>query len=642
LPRRTLLASFIGLLLLLAMTPVGAQAQGMPTNPLAASAGQPLASAPVAVDPLDDPWLSEEGPAIARPVEVAEEQSRASWVAAKPSAFARAAALRRTRLELGLGDLPAPAILIAAAATEEEPEVYSELARQVAPGVPAFQIDHAVALWNSGDIGAALLAVSRAGLTVARSLPAQLWLLENLSFALLIVVLAAPLGFILLAALHVYSHAAHDLGDLLSNHMPTFARYALLGGLLLVPLVLGEGLFGLALALFAVAFIYGGTGQRNTLVMAAVLLVIGIHPLAQLSSVAANLIDSDPVASSVLQVLDGTETAADVERLEAAAPEDLAAIHALAYRDRRFGLVESSRVRLEEVISRVSNDVVALANLGNIEKRRGNTDAAIGYYERAAVQESDATLLFSLSQAYASAFRMEEYEATLIRAQKVDDEAVAGLSSLDDAALVADLRFPVSHLIRDRLVSLALSQDVDRGAVAILAPGRLGAAWHVTGGAFALIVLCSLLLSKSWSHASLCTRCGHRICERCEETVWSEEICEDCHHLFQYPEATDPSLRMARLQALSEREVRFDRVWLALSLMVPGMAGFSSRRPDLAMFGLLLFAWTVTWFSWPTGIFEDPFLMGSAAILFFAIPGALAAMAYASVVVLSLIVRKNS
>jgi len=226
------------------MTPVGAQAQGMPTNPLAASAGQPLASAPVAVDPLDDPWLSEEGPAIARPVEVAEEQSRASWVAAKPSAFARAAALRRTRLELGLGDLPAPAILIAAAATEEEPEVYSELAREVAPGVPAFQIDHAVALWNSGDIGAALLAVGRAGLTVARSLPAQLWLLENLSFALLIVVLAAPLGFILLAALHVYSHAAHDLGDLLSNHMPTFARYALLGGLLLVPLVWGRGSSG--------------------------------------------------------------------------------------------------------------------------------------------------------------------------------------------------------------------------------------------------------------------------------------------------------------------------------------------------------------------------------------------------------------
>jgi len=624
------------------MTPVGAQGQGMPAKPLAAPAGQPLSAGPLTVDPLDDPWLSEEGYAIARPVEVAEEQSRASWVAAKPSAFARAAALRRTRLELGLGDLPAPAVLIAAAGTGEEPEVYSELAREVAPGVPAFQMDHAVALWNSGDIGAALLAVGRAGLTVSRSLPAQLWLLENLSFALLIVVLAAPLGFILLAALHVYSHAAHDLGDLLSNHMPTSARYALLGGLLFVPLVFGEGLFGLALALFAVAFIYGGAGQRNSLVMAAVLLVIGLHPLAQLSSVAANLIDSDPVASSVLQVLGGTGTSADVERLEAAAPEDLAAMHALAYRDRRFGLVESSRVRLEKVISQVPNDVVALANLGNIEKRRGNTDSAIGYYERAAAQKSDATLLFSLSQAYASAFRMEEYEATLIRAQKIDNQAVAGLSSLDDASLVADLRFSVSQLIRDRLVSLALSQDVNRGAVAILAPGRVGSAWYVTGGAFALIVFCSLLLSKNWSLASICTRCGHRICERCEETVWSEEVCEDCHHLFQYPKATDPSLRMARVQALSEREVRFNRVWLALSLMIPGMAGFSARRPDLSMLGLLLFGWTVTWISWPTGIFEDPLLMGSAAMLCFGIPGALAVMAYVSVVTWSLIVRKNS
>ena len=636
-PRRVLLASIVWLLLLLATTPVVAQAQGVPS-----AVPTPAETVAVSADPLDDPWLSEEGPAIARPVEVAQEQSRASWAAAKPTAHSRAASLRRTRLELGLGDLPAPATLIAAAATEEEPEVYSHLAREVAPGIPAFQIEHAAVLWTSGDIGAALLTAGRAGLTVATSLPAQLWLLENISFVLLVVVLAAPLGFILLAAFQVYSHAAHDLGDIFSNHMPTFARYALLAGILLVPLVLGEGLLGVALGLFVLAFVYGGSGQRNALVMAAVLLVIGLHPLAQISSIAANLIDSDPVAGSVLQVLDGTETSADLERLEAAAPNDLAAIHALAYRDRRFGLVESSRARYEEIIDRVSNDVVALANLGNIAQRRGETDTAIDYYERAAAQENDATLLFSLSQAYASAFRMEEYEATLVRAQKADDQAVAALSSLDDAALVADLRFPVSHLIRDRLISLALSQKADLGPIAMLAPGRLGEAWYLTGGAFALIVLSSLLFANSWAHASLCTRCGHRICERCEETVWSEEICEDCHHLFQYPEATDPSLRMARLQALSEREVKFDRVWLALSVMIPGMAGFASRRADLAMFGLLLFAWIVTWASWPTGVFEDPLLMGSAAILCFAIPGALAVLAYISVVALSLIVRKNS
>jgi hypothetical protein len=196
-------------------------------------------------------------------------------------------------------------------------------------------------------------------------------------------------------------------------------------------------------------------------------------------------------------------------------------------------------------------------------------------------------------------------------------------------------------MLRDRLRTLALSERGASRAIEVLAPGRLGESWLLTGGAFALIVLLSLLFASRWDHASQCVRCGHRICARCEETVWSEELCEDCHHLFQHPEATDPKLRMARLQALSERESRFDKIWLALSLMVPGMAGFAARRPDFAIFGLLLASWVAAWLAWPSGVQADPMLMGNAAVLAFAIPGALAALAYAGVVVFSLMLRKS-
>ena len=72
------------------------------------------------------------------------------------------------------------------------------------------------------------------------------------------------------------------------------------------------------------------------------------------------------------------------------------------------------------------------------------------------------------------------------------------------------------------------------------------------------------------------------------------------------------------------------------------MAGFASKRPDLAMFGLLLFFWVATWIAWPTGVFADPLLMGSAAVVCLAVPGVLAALGYLSVVVLSLIVRKSA
>jgi len=601
----------------------------------------PESVAASAVDPTEDPWLSEQGPTVPVPVEVAEEQVIAAWTASPEAAYARAAALRRVRLELGVGDLAAPARVILNAATPEDPEIYTGFARDLAPGVPSFQIEHARALAQSGDIGAATKAMGAGLWSILLSISAQLWAVENLAFLLMIVVLAASLGFISLSALQVFPDAAHDLGDLLAGrHMPAFARSAVLAVLLLLPLVLGEGVIGLALALFLVAFAYGKARQRNVLVMAAVLLVIGIQPLAQFVSIATTLVDHDPVAGSVRAVFAGTETRADVQRLEAVVEEDLAAGHALAYRARRYGLEELSRTRLEALGERYPSDGYVLAARGNIAMRRGDAESAIGLYERAVAQVDSAILLFNLSQAYASEFRMEEYEATLVRAQRLDGAVVAELSSLEDSDLVADLPLP-AELIRDRFITLAMSQAPQFDLAARLAPGRLGERWFVTAGAFALAALICFLFANRFDHASQCGRCGHRICTRCEDTVWSEEICEDCHHLFKYPAATDPSLRMARLQALSRREVRIGRMVLAAALLIPGVAGLAARRPDFAMFGLLLFGWAAAWIAWPAGVFEEPLVMGSAAVLCLAIPGVLSVIGYGGVVVASLVVRKN-
>jgi ribosomal protein L37AE/L43A len=272
--------------------------------------------------------------------------------------------------------------------------------------------------------------------------------------------------------------------------------------------------------------------------------------------------------------------------------------------------------------------------------RRGNTEKAIEYYKRSAGVLNSPTVLFDLSQAYAATFRMEAVEATLRRAQALGDDEVAELSSLEDSTLVADVGMPFG-LLQKYLVTLALAQKPDAAVAEALAPGRLGERWSVTAIAFTLVALIGILVASRFDHASVCSRCGHRICTRCEETVWSDDLCEECHHLFQSPEDTDPSLRMARLQSLSRREVWVDRIWTTASVVIPGVAGFASKRPDLAMFGLLLFAWTATWLIWPSGIFVDPMLLGSAAWIVFAIPGALAMLGYVGVVVVSLVARKN-
>ncbi len=607
------------------------------------AAGQaPAASASaLTADAVDDPWLSEQGPVVAERVEVAREQVYAAWSESSKLAYARTAAARRVRLELGLGDLVAPAHVILGEMTDDDPEIYTAFALDLAPGVPLFQIAHVRALLATGDIGAAIGAMGDVIWAVTENLSARLWLIENFSFVLLIVVLAAPFGFILLAALEAFPHAAHDLGDLLAGpRMPGFARSAALAAFVLTPLVLGEGAIGLALSLFVLAFVYGKARQRSVLVMAAILLVIGLHPLAQFVSVVTTLVDRDPVARSVMAVISGLEANTDAERLEAVGNDDSATAHALAYRARRYGLEELSRSRLELLAEQDPSDGYVLAALGNIEMRRGNTGSAIGLYERASSEIDSETLYFDLSQAYARAFRMEESEASLSQAQRINSHTVAALSSLGDAALVADLPFP-SGLLQDRFRRSAMRQEAPINLVETLAPGWLGFRWFVTAGAFGLAILFCLFYAGRFEHASRCARCGHRICTRCEETVWSEEICDDCHHLFQNPDATDPSLRMARLQALSKRRVRIDRIVLVGALLITGVAGLASRRPDFAMFGLLLFSWIAVWAVWPSGIFDDPLLMGHAAFLCFAIPGVLAGLSYAGIILASLVVRKN-
>ena len=607
------------------------------------SAEQAMAGASAdSVDPADDPWLTEDGPAVPVPVEVAAERVVATWQGAPPNAKARAAAIHRVRLELGLGDLIAPAITLLRSASEDEPEVHARFARDLAPGVPAIQIAHASALWQAGDTGAAIHSAMAAMVAAATHVEAQLWWVENVALIVLLVILGTSLAFMALAGLMVFPHAAHDLGDLLSTRAPGFARSAALAAFCLLPLALGEGIIGLALVLFAIGFAYGKSLQRSTLAMAAVLLIVGLHPMAKLASVTTTLLDQDPVAHSVLAVANGIETQADVARLEVASDEDVIAAHALAYRARRHGLFEEAKQRLDQIAVAAPSDPVMLANRGNVEMRRGETKEAIGYYKRSATRMDSPTVLFDLSQAYAAEFRMDEVEATLARAQSMDSDAISDLSSLADAKLVADLGLPFGQLQR-RLISLALarSHDPNSTVAEVLAPGRLGQHWYVTAGAFSLVALMCLLLADRFEHASLCSRCGHRICTRCEGTVWSDELCEDCHHLFQNPEDTDPSLRMARLQALSRRAVRLDRIWMVASLLVPGVAGFGSKRPDLALLGMLLFGWTVIWLVWPSGILDDPLLLGSSAWIVLAVPGALATLAYCGVVFVNLVARKN-
>lgn len=576
----------------------------------------------------------------ALPDEIPRDRVVEAWRSALPTPHARAAALLRLRLEYGLGDLRAPAQVVHTTLASEDADEATELARDLAPRMPALQWVRVQDLWHGGEKGAALKAFGAMLYETVHQLESQLWLLANGLMLAWIVSLATACAFIAMLGLKSFSHAAHDLGDVFSLEMPTFARWALLGSVVLMPLWVGEGLAGMLLVAFAIAFVYGKGRERGVLLMAATLWIVALHPLSQWASIATTVVEGDPITRSALAVTRGTGSRADIERLEAVVDEDLVAAHALAYRARRFGMDQQATADLDAMAERWPADPVVLANRANIEMRAGNTESAMGRFERAAAQIESATLLFDLSQAYATVFRMDEYEASLARAQRLDDREVQALSRLSDSKLVADLAFPI-EIVRDRLRARGLVEAPSARLVEWIAPGQLGTGWHATAIGFSVVVLAAWLVSAQFDRSSACTRCGHRICTRCEATVWSDDLCEGCHHLFKNPEATDPKLRMARLHALSIRESRIQGLISLGSIVVPGVAGLASRRPDRALLGLALFVWLVTWARWPAGVLVDPLWLGSLAPLLFTVLGGVALVGYVAIVARGVVALRN-
>jgi tetratricopeptide (TPR) repeat protein len=564
----------------------------------------------------------------------------AAWFQAGPDLARRATQARIQALELGVDNLEAAARALMASSRSGDELGRAMLAVRLAPDLPPAHMALAGALWREGEHADAIVEAGAGLAAIPRNLEASFWLAAALMVMFTSVLLVGSFAFIAVVSVGVFSHAAHDLGDLVSREMPAFARAALVASVVLVPLLLGEGPLGLLLVLFAIGFAYGSSRHRMVLVLAAALIMLGMYPMAQVAGTALTALHSDPVADAALSVVRGRETLAEVELLRAASENDELAEHILAVRVRRLGQLEEAHARYSDLHRKQPRDPVILTNLANLRFQRGETEAATDLYERSVGLIDSATLLFNLSQSYARSFRMEEFETSMERAQKVDPEEVVELSRNGDPGFVADLPFPIER-IRNRLISNADDHGFGLAVRKPIGPGRLGQSWSATAIGFAAAALLGSLLGGRYEHSSTCSRCGRRICARCDGTVWNSEICDGCHRLFHRPETTDSSLRMTRLTELRARESRMNRLVTLVSLAVPGAGGLLARRPDLGFVGTLFFTWAAVAFLWRDGVVPDPLAVGAAGSLFFLITGGIALVGYLIAVAAGLMIRRS-
>jgi len=563
-----------------------------------------------------------------------------AWFQAPDGITGRAAQVRITALALGIDNLDSAARALVAPADPGNALADAMLAVRLAPDLPIAHMALARVMWSEGDriaaVGQAVLGVR----AIFRNFEAMTWLVGSLLVMIAVVFITAPLLFIANVGVSVFGRASHDLGDLFGAQMPNFARAAVLGALLLVPLALGEGIMGLVMALFGLGFIYGTPRHRMALGLAVAFFMMGMYPVAHTAGTVLTALDSDPVAAATLAVVQGVETQADIDLLEGAGETEFLAKHVLAVRARRLGRIDEAIDRYTALLESNPRNPEVLTNLANLRFLTGDPEGAVELYERSAGLVDSAKLMFNLSQANAQLFHIEEFESALRAAQSVDADMVADLSRVGDADFVADLAFPLS-VLRSRLLAAAGKQVTPKIAIDFLMPGWLGRDWTRLAAGFALLAVLGVLLSTRFDRASSCSRCRRRICARCDGTVWNSETCDGCHHLFHRPETTDPVLRMKRLYELQARDTRLGRLVLAVSFLVPGAGGLLARRPDLGFLGIVVCGFAAVFLAWHDGVVPDPLAVGSAGTLAFLVAGCMALLGYLLIVVTGLMIRRN-
>jgi tetratricopeptide (TPR) repeat protein len=572
-----------------------------------------------------------------------------AWRDPAPSLEARTERTRRASLEMGAWSFDSAARVIHSDGIGGSRLGGSQLekaaaAAELAPDLPAAHMRLARELWLQGDSPmAALRAVVAAVQSIGRHLEASFWFGGSGLFVLAVALMGGGLLCIAIAAIPTLTHAAHDLGHLVSRSTPDFARYAGLGALLLVPLAFGEGVLGLACGLLGIAAIYGGRSQRIALALAAVGIALGAHPVARYSGVALAAFAEDPVASAAYSVSQGISTPMELARLEEAGGDPLA-LRALAIDARRKGNLGEADALYQRLLVAGESDVALLNNAANVRLELDHMERAIELYVEAVAQVESPIVLFNMAQAYGRAFQVEDLNRTLARAQQIGGDQVAritGLQGTDVEGFVVD--FPIPHsLFVARTLAARPGGDVASALRRPLAPGRVASDPALLAGSLAVVLLLGGVVGSRFEPSRGCARCGKRICSRCDERGVAGELCDACNKLFYQPEHADRMLRIQRVNELRMRAQRMERIRSIMAVVVPGAAGLLAKRPLTCWIGATGFVFAVAAVAWRWGVVPDPSVAGATAPTVFVGTAALAGAVYAIAVATSLgAVRRN-
>jgi tetratricopeptide (TPR) repeat protein len=376
--------------------------------------------------------------------------------------------------------------------------------------------------------------------------------------------------------------------------------------ILLLPAMLFQGWAWLPLWWLAMLFIYMGWAER-IVTLALILLCVVSAPLVKTMESRLRA-QQNPLFWASLIALEGgpdTRAVAQLEEAQRANGDDRDFIYLLAAQYKKAGRYEDGAALYREALRSDPKDPIALNNLANLEFAGGEFPAAIARYKQGIESGPPvplaATFYYNLSLAHLQRFEYQPAQEAKTQADRLDSSLVHTYDSLwkydkGDYAVV-DLGLSADEVwakFAGATQGIVQKNQAGKGAPAADLQSLLPTlANRLT--VFPLVALLAIAILRRWrggkAFTMRCLKCGTPFCRRCHLGQVAGGLCSQCHHLFLVRDGVSGPARNRKLLEVQKEEGRRDRVFRALSLLVPGAGHLYAHRAGMGI--LLVFVWSM-------------------------------------------------
>jgi tetratricopeptide (TPR) repeat protein len=550
-----------------------------------------------------------------------------------PQARAAQNAILEAMRDLGIENLPsfATALIreaersLAANATDEALE-QARFAAALAPDLP----DAHLAVFRAQlakDPGHPLAALSElwaafgAATREPHAIRAVYGDLASAGLAALVTASAAAIALLFARRLRLFLHDSRHLPLIRAGAPVQAALLALV--LVSLPLVFRLGPFAVLLALAAAAWLYLSTSERIVATAALAAIVVTPHLVLGAARLTAW---AGTTAEQVFELEHGGDCgeraailAARSER-ESMPPPLLAALGRCF---KRKGDLDAALRLYERAATADGNSAEVQVNLGNVLFLKGDLEGAKAAYLAATDRATRVTTLavahYDLSKLYLRLAAVEQSTEARKKAQ-LEDAGYLDMHGSDDDfranRWLVDVSVPWQQM--DALAAADTApQRVAEAVRARLAGAIPIARWPAVPAALVAALWALALLGRRIGPSHVCEKCGRPACRRCDGL--QSALCGQCINVFQRRGLVEPRDRL-RKEAQVRRYAHWNQTSMRILAVVAGGAGhlFGGRplRGYLLLTGLA-FAGFLVWF-WQGTVpppFSSPYAFGGKLLV---------------------------